>query len=85
MSIGIDLGSSNAAAAVRLPEGVPALLPYVNRLGGGSTPTKVLLGIDRAFVGQFAEHMVDVHSQHSMITNFKRHFGATKVLAEFQG
>jgi len=85
MNVGIDLGSSNTVAALMLPEDVPALVPDVNRFGGESTPTKVLLGKDRAFVGQFAERMVDVYPQHSMITHFKRHFGSTKVLAEFQG
>jgi molecular chaperone DnaK (HSP70) len=85
MNIGIDLGSSNTVAALMLPEGVPALVPDVNRLGGESTPTKVLLGKDRVFVGQFAERMVDAFPQQPMITQFKRHFGSSKVLAEFQG
>lgn len=85
MNVGIDLGSSNTVAALMLPEGVPALVPDVNRLGGESTPTKVLLGNDRAFVGQFAERMVDAFPQHAMITHFKRYFGSSKALAEFQG
>jgi len=85
MKIGIDLGSSNTVAALMSVEGSPALVPDVNRLGGESTPTKVLLGNDRAFVGQFAERMLDSFPDQAMITQFKRHFGSSKALAQFQG
>lgn len=85
MNVGIDLGSSNTVAALMLPEGVPGLVTDVNRLGGESTPSKVLLGNDRAFVGQFAERMADAFPHKPMLTHFKRHFGTSKVLAEFQG
>lgn len=84
MKIGIDLGSSNTVAALMSMEGMPALVPDVNRLGGESTPTKVLLGNDRAFVGQFAERMLEVFPDQAMVTQFKRNFGSTKALAEFQ-
>lgn len=85
MNVGIDLGSSNTVAALMLPEGVPALVPDVHRFGGESTPTKVLLANDRAFVGQFAERMADAFPQQPMVTHFKRHFGTSKVLADLQG
>lgn len=85
MKVGIDLGSSNTVAALLSPEGTPSLVPDVNRLGGEATPSKVLFGNDRAFVGQFAERMMDVFPDRSMITQFKRHFGSSKPMAEFQG
>jgi molecular chaperone DnaK (HSP70) len=84
MKIGIDLGSSNTVAALMSAEGMPTLVPDVSRLGGESTPTKVLLGNDRAFVGQFAERMLDAFPDQAMITQFKRHFGSSKALAQFQ-
>ena len=84
MKISIDLGSSNTVAALMSAEGAPALVPDVNRLGGDATPTKVLLGHDRAFVGHFAERMLETFSDQLMHTQFKRHFGSNRALAEFQ-
>lgn len=85
MKVGIDLGSSNTVAAILSAEGTPSLVPDVNRLGGEATPSKVLFGQERAFVGQFAERMMDFYPEQTMITQFKRHFGSSKPLAEFQG
>jgi molecular chaperone DnaK (HSP70) len=85
MKIGIDLGSSNTVAAIMTADGAPTLVPAVNRLGTDSTPSKIMMAKDRAYVGQFAEKMVESFPDLQLITGFKRAFGTTKTFAEFQG
>lgn len=85
MKIGIDLGSSNTVAALVSADGVATLIPDVNRLGSESTPTKVLIGNERAFVGEFAERMLETFPDQLMLTQFKRHFGSTVSLANWKG
>lgn len=85
MKIGIDLGSSNTLAAVQSNDGAPALIPDVNRAGVDFTPSKVLIGRDRVYVGYFAERMIDTFPDQTLVTHFKRHFGSHRELANFKG
>jgi len=73
LAIGIDLGTTNCAAAIISPHGEPRLLR--NRDGGTLTPTVIELDHDRnAYIGEVARNGAAANP-HSIASEFKVHMG----------
>lgn len=81
MKIGIDLGSSSTLAAFIGVEGDPILVPDAADPRSQATPSRVLLHGDRALIGSFAEKLGHENPGATLVSNFKRHFGTSHVLA----
>jgi len=75
MVLGIDLGTSNTVAATVSRDGAAVIIPDANNKELQSTPTKVLLDGNRAYVGNFAENIFELFPQKNLLSFFKRYFG----------
>jgi molecular chaperone DnaK (HSP70) len=80
MVLGIDLGTSNTVAATVSRDGAAVIIPDVNNKDLQSTPTKVLINNNRAYVGNFAENIFEIYPDKKLLSFFKRYFGTGRPL-----
>lgn len=85
MKVAIDFGSTNTTVAVSDSAHAPVIVPDANRGGAESTPSKVLVSKERAFVGVFAERAASYLPDCRLLGGFKRYLGSEQALLDVGG
>ncbi len=75
MVLGIDLGTSNTVTASLSRDGSPVIIPDVSSKELLTTPSLALIDGKKAYVGTYAENLIEIFPQKRLISFFKRNFG----------